>query len=84
MSTLLRNNRERPFFCGNLGRTLSLSLMVFPPSLLKEKNNQISSNEYNIKSNQEKITNNKNLIIKIKEEESKDKIYKMYLVLIFQ
>ena len=47
--------------------------------LLKEKNNQISSNEYNIKSNQEKITNNKNLIVKIKEEESKDKIYKMYL-----
>jgi len=47
--------------------------------LLKEKNNQISSNEYSIKSNQEKITNNKNLIIKIKEEESKDKIYKMYL-----
>jgi DNA repair exonuclease SbcCD ATPase subunit len=27
----------------------------------------------------EKITNNKNLITKIKEEESKDKIYKMYL-----
>jgi DNA repair exonuclease SbcCD ATPase subunit len=47
--------------------------------LLKEKNNQISSNEYSIKSNQEKITNNKNLIVKIKEEESKDKIYKMYL-----
>lgn len=47
--------------------------------LLKEKNNQIGSNEYSIKSNQEKITNNKNLIVKIKEEESKDKIYKMYL-----
>ena len=47
--------------------------------LLKEKNNQINSNEYNIKSKQEKITNNKNLIVKIKEEESKDKIYKMYL-----
>ena len=47
--------------------------------ILKEKNNQISSNEYNIKSYQEKITNNKNLIVKIKEEESKDKIYKMYL-----
>jgi len=46
---------------------------------LKDKNNQISSNEYNIKSNQEKITNNKNLIVKIGEEESKDKIYKMYL-----
>ena len=39
MSTLLRNNRERPFFCGYLGRTLFLSLMVFHPSLLKEKNN---------------------------------------------
>lgn len=47
--------------------------------ILKEKNNQISSNEYTIKSNKEKITNNKNLIVKIKEEESKDKIYKMYL-----
>jgi DNA repair exonuclease SbcCD ATPase subunit len=46
---------------------------------LKDKNNQISSNEYNIKSNQEKITNNKNLIVKIGEEEDKDKIYKMYL-----
>jgi DNA repair exonuclease SbcCD ATPase subunit len=47
--------------------------------LLREKNNTINSNEYSIKSNQEKITNNKNLIVKIKEEESKDKIYKMYL-----
>jgi len=47
--------------------------------LLKEKNNQINTNEYTIKSNKEKITNNKNLIVKIKEEESKDKIYKMYL-----
>jgi len=47
--------------------------------LLKEKNTQITTNQYNIKSNQEKITNNKNLIVKIKEEESKDKIYKMYL-----
>jgi DNA repair exonuclease SbcCD ATPase subunit len=47
--------------------------------LLKEKNNQINSNEYNIKSNQEKITNNKGLIVKIKEEENKDKIYKMYM-----
>ena len=47
--------------------------------LLKEKNNQINTNEYNIKSNNEKITNNRNLIVKIREEESKDKIYKMYL-----
>ena len=46
---------------------------------LKDKNNQISANEYSIKSNQEKITNNKNLIVKIKEEEDKDKIYKMYM-----
>ncbi len=46
---------------------------------LKEKNTQISTNEYNIKSNQEKITNNEGLIVKIKEEESKDKIYKMYM-----
>jgi len=47
--------------------------------LLKEKNSQIATNEYSISSNKEKITNNKNLIVKIKEEESKDKIYKMYL-----
>ena len=47
--------------------------------LLKEKNSQITTNEYSISSNREKITNNKNLIVKIKEEESKDKIYKMYL-----
>ena len=47
--------------------------------LLKEKNTQINTNEYNIKSNNEKITNNRNLIVKIREEESKDKIYKMYL-----
>tara|TARA_R110000868_G_scaffold242870_2_gene498406 strand:+ start:2704 stop:5076 length:2373 start_codon:yes stop_codon:yes gene_type:complete len=46
---------------------------------LKDKNIQINTNEYTIKSNAEKITNNKNLITKIKEEESKDKIYKMYL-----
>ena len=46
---------------------------------LKDKNIQINTNEYTIKSNVEKITNNKNLITKIKEEESKDKIYKMYL-----
>jgi DNA repair exonuclease SbcCD ATPase subunit len=46
---------------------------------LKDKNIQINTNEYTIKSNEEKITNNKNLITKIKEEESKDKIYKMYL-----
>jgi DNA repair exonuclease SbcCD ATPase subunit len=46
---------------------------------LKDKNSQINTNEYTIKSNAEKITNNKNLITKIKEEESKDKIYKMYL-----
>jgi len=47
--------------------------------LLKEKNNQINSNEYDIKSAEDKANNNKNLIVKIKEEESKDKIYKMYL-----
>jgi DNA repair exonuclease SbcCD ATPase subunit len=47
--------------------------------LLKDKNMQITTNEYSIKSNGEKITNNKNLIVKIREEESKDKIYKMYL-----
>ena len=45
----------------------------------RTKNNAISTNEYEIKSKEEKITNNKKLIVKIKEEEEKEKIYKIYL-----
>jgi len=47
--------------------------------MLKEKQNKISTNNFNIKTNEDKITNNKSLIEKISEEEDKDKIYKMYL-----
>jgi DNA repair exonuclease SbcCD ATPase subunit len=45
----------------------------------KDKNQQISSTEYNIKTTEEKIEHNKKMIVKIQEEEEKDKIYKMYL-----
>jgi DNA repair exonuclease SbcCD ATPase subunit len=45
----------------------------------RTKNNAISTNEYEIKSKEEKISNNKKLIVKIKEEEEKEKIYKIYL-----
>jgi DNA repair exonuclease SbcCD ATPase subunit len=47
--------------------------------LLKEKQNKISTNNFSIKTNEDKITNNTSLIEKISEEEGKDKIYKMYL-----
>jgi DNA repair exonuclease SbcCD ATPase subunit len=47
--------------------------------LLKEKQNKISTNNFSIKTNEDKITNNTSLIEKILEEEGKDKIYKMYL-----
>jgi len=47
--------------------------------LKKNKNTEISNCEYNIKTNEEKIEHNKKLIVKIKEEDKKDKIYKMYL-----
>jgi hypothetical protein len=47
--------------------------------LKKNKNIEISNCEYNIKTNEEKIEHNKKLIVKIKEEDEKDKIYKMYL-----
>jgi DNA repair exonuclease SbcCD ATPase subunit len=47
--------------------------------LKTQKSKQISTNEFNIKTNEEKIDNNKGLIEKIKEEENKDKIYKIYL-----
>jgi len=45
----------------------------------RTKNNAIITNEYEIKSKEEKISNNKKLIVKIKEEEEKEKIYKIYL-----
>jgi DNA repair exonuclease SbcCD ATPase subunit len=45
----------------------------------RTKNNAITTNEYEIKSKEEKISNNKKLIVKIKEEEEKEKIYKIYL-----
>ena len=47
--------------------------------LKKNKNTEITTCEYNIKTNEEKITNNNLLIVKIKGEEEKEKIYKMYL-----
>jgi len=45
----------------------------------KNKNQQISSTEYSIKTTEEKIDHNKKMIVKIQEEEEKDKIYKIYL-----
>jgi len=45
----------------------------------KNKNQQISSTEYSIKTTEEKIDHNKKMIVKIQEEEDKDKIYKIYL-----
>jgi len=48
-------------------------------SMKRTKNNAITTNEYEIKSKDEKISNNKKLIVKIKEEEEKEKIYKIYL-----
>ena len=47
--------------------------------LKKDKNQQITSTEYNIKTSREKIEHNLKMIIKIQEEEEKDKIYKIYL-----
>jgi DNA repair exonuclease SbcCD ATPase subunit len=47
--------------------------------LKRQKNTNITNNEYQIKTCDEKIDNNKKLIVKIKEEESKEKIYKIYM-----
>ena len=44
-------------------------------------NNTISNNKFSITTIDEKIENNKKLIIRIKEEEEKEKIYKIYLEL---
>lgn len=45
----------------------------------KIKSSEITNKEYQIKSSEEKIVNYTNTIVKIAEEEQKDKIYKMYL-----
>jgi len=45
----------------------------------KVKTQEITNKEYQIKSSEEKIDNYSKIIIKISEEEEKDKIYKMYL-----
>ena len=45
----------------------------------KTLNTNISNNQFMIKNLVEKIDNNKNMIVKIKEEEEKEKIYKIYL-----
>jgi DNA repair exonuclease SbcCD ATPase subunit len=42
-------------------------------------NSVITNNEFSIKGLEEKIKNNKKTIVKIKEEEEKEKIYKIYL-----
>ena len=47
--------------------------------LKKQKNTNITNNEYQIKTCNEKIDNNKKLIVRIKEEEAKEKIYKIYM-----
>jgi DNA repair exonuclease SbcCD ATPase subunit len=45
----------------------------------KSKTSEITNKEYQIKSSDEKIGNYSKIIVKISEEEGKDKIYKMYL-----
>ena len=45
----------------------------------KSKTSEITNKEYQIKSSDEKIGNYSKIIVKISEEEEKDKIYKMYL-----
>ena len=45
----------------------------------KSKTSEITNKEYQIKSSDEKIDNYSKIIVKISEEEEKDKIYKMYL-----
>ena len=50
---------------------------IFKIYIKKNKNSQISNNEYQIKSFNEKIVNNEGLIDKIKLEEGREKIYKI-------
>jgi DNA repair exonuclease SbcCD ATPase subunit len=47
--------------------------------LKRQKNTNITNNEYQIKTCNEKIDNNEKLIVKIKEEEEKERIYKIYM-----
>lgn len=47
--------------------------------LKKQKNDNILNNNYQIGNSDEKIENNKKLILKIKQDEEKEKIYKIYL-----
>ena len=47
--------------------------------LKRQKNTNITNNEYQIKTCNEKIENNEKLIVKIKEEEEKERIYKIYM-----
>jgi DNA repair exonuclease SbcCD ATPase subunit len=47
--------------------------------LKKQKSTNITNNEYQIKTCNEKIENNEKLIVKIKEEEEKERIYKIYM-----
>jgi DNA repair exonuclease SbcCD ATPase subunit len=47
--------------------------------LKRQKNTNITNNEYQIKTCNEKIENNQKLIVKIKEEEAKERIYKIYM-----
>ena len=47
--------------------------------LKRQKNTNITNNEYQIKTCDEKIDNNKKLIVKIKEEDEKERIYKIYM-----
>jgi DNA repair exonuclease SbcCD ATPase subunit len=47
--------------------------------LKRQKNANITNNEYQIKTCNEKIENNEKLIVKIKEEEAKERIYKIYM-----
>jgi len=50
-------------------------------SLKTTNNTKIATNKKNIENTHEKIKNNENLITKIKDEDDKDRIYKIYLEL---
>jgi DNA repair exonuclease SbcCD ATPase subunit len=59
---------------------IKADLRIEELELLKsKKTSEISTYNFNIKSNEDKIEHNKNMIDKIKEEEEKDKVYKIYL-----
>ena len=59
---------------------IKADLRIEELELLKsKKTTETSTYNFNIKSNEDKIEHNKNMIDKIKEEEEKDKVYKIYL-----